>query len=182
MLQNGNFTDAAILDGFHDALQPQSARPFRVEPTAQQKIHPEPNPNIPISERVLDNVSPLDANWHSQVGWTLVLDGNYSGAEAAYRQALRHNIHFAQAHLGLGMALMMQGNREGAISSYQEALEIQPDYPAALVHLGYVYTDGINGDQDFQRARTLFNQASKHGDPFAMLALVDLNTRQNHKG
>lgn len=182
LLKRGKFSEVAILDGFKDALQETSITPIPV-PAEPSKPKPAKHTSIStgnLSERIspTEGITSLDSDWHSQVGWTLVLDGNYTGAEAAYREAVRQNQRSAEAHLGLGIALMMQGDREGALLSYQEALTIQPDYPAALVHLGYVYTDGLNGDQDFGRARELFQLASRQGDPFALLALVDLKTRQ----
>ena len=76
------------------------------------------------------------------------------------------------------MALSLQGDRQKAISAYKKALTLQPKYAAALVHLGYAYTDGDTKGQNIAKARTLFKQASALGDPFAMLALLDLQTRK----
>ena len=176
--QMNAFTRDAISQNFHHVLR----SPVRVNIA----LAPPPQTHLPTGKNGLHspgrmeggNPSDLDAPWHSHVGWTMVLDGNYPAAEAAYRQALRQNNQFAEAHLGLGMALMMQGDLEGAISSYEEALNIQPGYPAALVHLGYTYANGSNGVQNLQKAQALFKKASDQGDPFAMLALVDLRARK----
>ena len=175
-------TDEAIMQGFSDALQSTSLLSLEFDTQVSTLPNKPLASSISFSGEPFHVVSGLDANWHTQVGWTLVLDGNYSGAEAAYREAIRQNHLFAGAHLGLGMALIMQGNREQAISSYEKALEIRPDYPAALVHLGYAYTDGFDGTPDFPKAKALFQQASQQGDPFALLALVDLKTRQGKRG
>ncbi|MCZ6800356.1 MAG: tetratricopeptide repeat protein [Nitrospirae bacterium] len=178
------FTDEAIMHGFSDALQSTALLALQFDtrvstlPDLPEKTFAS---SISFSSEHTHVVSGLDADWHTQVGWTLVLDGNYSGAEAAYREALRQNHLYAGAHLGLGIALIMQGNRKESISSYEKALEIRPNYPAALVHLGYAYTDGFVGTPDFMKAKTLFQLASQQGDPFAMLALVDLKTRQAEK-
>lgn len=179
------FTDEAIMHGFSEALQSTALLASQFDtrvstlPDLPEKTFAS---SISFSSEHTHVVTRLDANWHTQVGWTLVLDGNYSGAEAAYREALRQNHLYAGAHLGLGIALIMQGNHTDAISSYEKALEIRPDFPAALVHLGYAYTDGFVGTPDFLKAKTLFQLASQQGDPFAMLALVDLKTRQAERG
>ncbi len=76
------------------------------------------------------------------------------------------------------MALNLQGDRQKAISAYEKAIAIQPNYAAALVHLGYAYTEGDTKGQNIAKARTLFKQASELGDPFAMLALLDIQTRK----
>ena len=76
------------------------------------------------------------------------------------------------------MALSLQGNRQKAISAYEKAITIQPNYAAALVHLGYAYTKENAQGQNIAKARKLFKQASELGDPFALLALLDLQTRK----
>ena len=104
-----------------------------------------------------------------------MLEGNYIAAESAYRLALRHETNSAEAYLGLGMALMFQGKREQAILAYEEALKIHPSYAAALVHLGYAYADSLEEQpENHRKARSLFQQASDLGDPFALLALMGL--------
>ncbi len=178
MLLQGNYSDAAILESFQH-LQPLRSHPSSLftnvsVPPAIQAPHNKTRSPSPIQKP-----SPrLSANWHTGVGWTLVLDGNYRGAEAAYRQALRQNAQSAKAYLGLGMALSLQGDRQKAISAYKKAIAIQPNYAAALVHLGYAYTEGDSNGQNIAKARTLFKQASKLGDPFALLALLDLQAKK----
>ncbi|MDT7043284.1 tetratricopeptide repeat protein [Candidatus Nitronereus thalassa] len=182
MLMQGNYSDAAIFESFQH-IQPLQSSPssmftnISAPPTDNLPIHPFQKTGSHTSAR--GSGPQLSANWHTTVGWKLVLDGNYRGAESAYRQALRQNANSAEAYLGLGMALSLQGNRQKAISAYEEAIKIQPDYAAALVHLGYAYTEGVTeGGPNLTKARTLFQQASKLGDPFALLALLDLQARK----
>ena len=179
MLMQGNYSDAAIFESFQH-IQPVQSSPsslFRNIATPPPDRLPFQKTGVRTSAR--GSGPQLTANWHTTVGWKLVLDGNYRGAESAYRQALRQNANSAEAYLGLGMALSLQGNRQKAISAYEEAIKIQPDYAAALVHLGYAYTEGhTEGGPNITKARTLFQQASKLGDPFALLALLDLQARK----
>ncbi len=178
MLRQGNYSDAAILESFQN-IQPLRSHPsslftnISAPPTAQASFK-----KTQGRLRTQRQIPQLSANWHARVGWTLVLDGNYRGAEAAYRQALRKNPKLAKANLGLGMALSLQGDRQGAMSAYEKAITIQPNYAAALVHLGYAYTKGDTKGQNIAKARTLFKQASELGDPFAMLALLDIQARK----
>ena len=177
MLRQGNYSDAAILESFQ-YIQPLQSNPsslftnISATPIAQS-----PTTNRPSQGRRVRHAPQLTAAWHTNVGWTLVLDGNYRGAEAAYRQALRQNAKSAKAYLGLGMALNLQGDRQKAITAYEKAVTLQPNYAAALVHLGYAYTEGNTKGQNIAKARTLFTQASELGDPFALLALLDLQGR-----
>lgn len=180
MLMQGNYSDAAILESF-DHIQPLRSYPstlftnISAPPTTTESIPTTRTRSRASAQRPAPKLS---AHWHTNVGWTLVLDGNYRGAEAAYRQALRKNAKSAKAYLGLGMALSLQGNRQKAISAYEKAVKLQPNYAAALVHLGYAYTEGDTKDQNISKARTLFKQASELGDPFALLALLDLQGRK----
>jgi len=176
MLMQGNYSDAAILESF------EKFQPLQSHPTSLFR-----NISAPAINQRTTQIKPsrhkksahhLNANWHTDVGWTLVLDGNYRGAEAAYRQALRQNAKSATAYLGLGMALSLQGDRQRAISAYEKAVNLQPNYAAALVHLGYAYAEEETNGQNIAKARRLFQQASKLGDPFALLALLDLQGRE----
>jgi len=176
MLQQGNYSDAAIFQ----SLQEFIPRPTSFTPMKENLADPSqllPLPDLSYSGSTTNTT--LGANWHTKVGWTFVLDGNYPAAEAAYRQALRHETKSAEALLGLGMSLMFQGKREQAIMAYEEALEIQPGYAAALVHLGYAYAEeGKDQSESRIKARSLFQQASDMGDPFAGLALMSLQEKE----
>ncbi len=178
MLMQGNYSDAAILKSFQH-IQPLQAPPSSLFTDISAPLIVQASITNTRNPSHTQGLTPqLSANWHARVGWMLVLDGNYRGAEAAYRQALRKNPKSAKANLGLGMALNLQGDRQKAISAYEKAIAIQPNYAAALVHLGYAYTEGDTKGQNIAKARTLFKQASELGDPFAMLALLDIQTRK----
>jgi len=119
----------------------------------------------------------LNGKWHARLGWDLMVQGNYKGAAAAYREALRQTHVLPDVYVGLGMLYRRAGNIQEAMNAYQKALALQPNYAAALVHLGYMYTDGPEGHRDYVKAKHLFHQASVQGDPFARIALLDLTTR-----
>ena len=176
MLQQGHYSDAAILQSLQEFKPgPTSLAPKFVDLTDISERVPLPDPSYSASP----TNSTLGAGWHTKVGWTFILDGNYPAAEAAYRQALRHETESAEAYLGLGMALMFQGKRDQAIMAYEEALNIQPSYAAALVHLGYAYADSSNDHAESRiKAQSLFQQASDLGDPFALLALMGLKEKE----
>lgn len=178
MLRQGNYSDAAIFESFQHIQPLQSHQSSLFTNISAPLITQASFKKTPGRLRTQERIPQLSANWHARVGWMLVLDGNYRGAEAAYRQALRKNPKSAKANLGLGMALSLQGDRQGAMSAYEKAITIQPNYAAALVHLGYAYTKGDTKGQNIAKARTLFKQASELGDPFAMLALLDIQARK----
>lgn len=119
------------------------------------------------------------AQGHVSMGWRFLLSGNLQAAMAAYREALRHQPDSAKAYVGMGITLKSLGNVEQAQQAIRQALELNPTLSAALVHLGYLYVDGHLGPSDPETARRLFNQASQLGDPFASIALLDLQSRSN---
>ena len=45
----------------------------------------------------------------------------------SYRNALRANPHYAEAHSNLGVALAMMGRRDEAITELSEAVRLAPD-------------------------------------------------------
>ncbi len=107
-------------------------------------------------------------------GWRFLLDGQPHAAVAAYRQALRQNPQSANAYLGLGISLKSIGEIRLAKKALIKAVNLDPRSPSALVHLGYLYTEGDAGQLDRSKARRLFLQASQLGDPFASIALLDM--------
>ena len=100
MLSQGKFSEAAILQSLQNILKPES-RPTVVFARLDPPPSGQPQPaHISFSNGKAAPAPSLDASWHSEVGWSLVLDGNYAGAEAAYREAVRHRSDFAGAYLG----------------------------------------------------------------------------------
>ena len=195
--QQGQFTKAAILSSMYDSASLQMKGPMRTSLMDSEKKPPsevkeEVNSALKAEQLPSPIVSPLqaylpsdhaqktnlDEKWHTELGWSLLIDGKYEGAVAAYREALRQNREIAEAYLGLGISLRMQNQTPAAIEAYQHALQLKPDYAAALVHLGYIYADGEPEHRNVEKAKHLFHQASQQGDPFAMIALRELKTRQ----
>ena len=195
--KQGKFTKAAILLSMHDSVSLEMKGPTRISLTNSEReplleAKEEGNPALKAKRLTSSSVSSLqaylppehaqksnlDEKWHTELGWSLLIDGKYEGAVAAYREALRQNREVAEAYLGLGISLRMQNQTPAAIEAYQHALKLNPDYAAALVHLGYIYADGEPEYRDVEKAKHLFYKASQHGDPFAMIALRELKTRQ----
>ena len=114
------------------------------------------------------------AKLHTRSGWRLLLKGQTRAAMTAYRQALTKNPHSANAYLGLGISLKGLGEVGLAKKALLKAVDLDPNFPPALVHLGYLYAEGHFGQVDLTTARRLFQQASQLGDPFASIALLDM--------
>ncbi|HNP28976.1 MAG TPA: tetratricopeptide repeat protein [Nitrospirales bacterium] len=114
-----------------------------------------------------------------KIGWRSLLNGRPKDAIAAYQESLRTHPHSADAYIGMGIALKSLGNIEHAKQAIQQALELNPQLSSALVHLGYLYADGYIGNADRKTAHRLFKQAAQLGDPFAGIALLDLQTRSS---
>ena len=191
LVQNGKLTDAAMLGGLHDTSRLATITyepPTKTEiPQFQEVPGPaiknEEPPKSPLTALVTlpqgdhTQKTALGGKWHARLGWSLMVNGNHDGAVAAYREAIRQNDSLAEAYLGFGILLKMQGKVEEAVKAYKKALTLNPQYAAALVHLGYAYADQPRGQGDLAKAKGLFRQASKQGDPFAIIALIDLKTR-----
>ncbi len=123
---------------------------------------------------LLHNNDPQD---QTNLGWRSLLHGHPEDAIAAYQESLRIHPNSAEAYVGMGIALKSLGFIEDAKNAIHHALEIDPHLSSALVHLGYLYADGQIGPSDPKAAHRLFNQASQLGDPFASIALLDLQSR-----
>jgi tetratricopeptide (TPR) repeat protein len=158
-----------------------------VTPPAIPELEPAPAPSPPslfITTKKKHISSPAiipknSAQGHANMGWTFLLDGHPQAALAAYREALRHHPQSANAYVGMGITLKSLGNVEPARQAIQQALELNPQLSSALVHLGYLYADGHVGPSDMKTAHRLFDQAFRLGDPFAGIALLDLQIRSH---
>ena len=155
-------------------LHPPIVTELDLAPT--QPFHPTIKKK-PVSSGV--RVHKNDAQGHANMGWSFLLKGRPQAAMAAYREALRHHPDLANAYVGMGITLKSMGNIEHAKQAIQRALELNPHLSSALVHLGYLYADGHVGHSDSETARRLFAQASQLGDPFAGIALLDLQSRNS---
>ena len=149
-----------------------------LSPTSSQLFQPVIRREPTLSEvRVHKN----DAQGHANLGWSFLLNGRPQAAMAAYREALRHHPNLPHAYVGMGITLKSLGRIEPAKQAIQQALELNPHLSSALVHLGYLYADGHVGRSDPKTARRLFDQAARLGDPFAGIALLDLQSRSTSK-
>ncbi len=155
-------------------VRPLPAAPVSLPqvPANQGTMYPtDPRPHSTLTEQEIRPAKP-----HTNLGWTFLLNGQTQAAMAAYRQALRQNPQSAHAYLGLGISLKNLGEVELAKKALGKALDLNPRLPSALVHLGYLYAEGHYGPPDPSTARRLFKEAAQLGDPFAAIALLDLQS------
>jgi tetratricopeptide (TPR) repeat protein len=66
-----------------------------------------------------------------------------------YKEALRIDPNFAEAHFNLGVAYQEKGNHKEAIAEYQKTLQIYPNYLEAHNNLGILYFRNGLLDQAF---------------------------------
>jgi tetratricopeptide (TPR) repeat protein len=71
----------------------------------------------------------------------LLLTRHFDEAMDQFRQALKINPGYAEAHNDLGNALLQLGRRDEAIEQFRRALEIQPDYGNAHFNLGNAFRE-----------------------------------------
>ena len=64
--------------------------------------------------------------------------GQPAGVES-YKQAIRIEFDYAEAHLNLGAAYNQMGRYEEAIDSYKRALQLKPLMPEGHLNLGMTY-------------------------------------------
>jgi tetratricopeptide (TPR) repeat protein len=154
-----------------DPLHPS---PTELKPIGSPQSHSPPSKK-PIHIAVLLHNN--DTHDQTNAGWRSLLNGRPKDAIAAYQESLRTDPKSAEAYLGMGIALKSLGFINHAKDAIQQALELNPHLSSALVHLGYLYADGHIGPSDPKAAHRLFRQASQLGDPFASIALLDLESR-----
>lgn len=189
----GLLVSSTAVGSHFDSSTPLSGPPQIHQPTQTQK-HVRPLPSTPISlpqvqanqgtlfptepkpHSTVDGQKIPLAKPHTNLGWKFLLNGQTQAAMAAYRQALRHNPQSAHAYLGLGISLKILGEVELAKKALGKAVDLDPHLPSALVHLGYLYAEGHFGTPDPSAARRFFKEAAQLGDPFAAIALLDLQS------
>ena len=81
-------------------------------------------------------LSPQDAEAHSNLGGTLKDLGRLGDAEMSYRQATALKPDFAVAHYNLGSTLQELGRLEEAEASYKKTIVMKPDFAEAHSNLG----------------------------------------------
>jgi Tfp pilus assembly protein PilF len=57
-------------------------------------------------------------------GWGFQVNGEFTKAEAEFRQVLAYDPNSIEGYYGLGMALQSQKHKEEAVAAFQKALEL----------------------------------------------------------
>ena len=81
-------------------------------------------------------ISPNDAEVHSNLGNTLQELGRLEDAEISLHKAIALKPDLAEAHNNMGLTLHQLGRLEEAEASYNKAIAIKPDFPEAHTNLG----------------------------------------------
>ena len=81
-------------------------------------------------------LSPQDAEAHSNLGNVLREMGRLEEAEASYRQAIASRDNYSEAYSNLGNTLHDLGRLEEAEASYKQAIALKSDYAEAHSNLG----------------------------------------------
>jgi tetratricopeptide (TPR) repeat protein len=105
-----------------------------------------------------DTVSKLPSNPRAQIHLgNALLDepGGLHEAIARFKEAIRLDPTFAEAHDNLGYALNIEGRAKDATAEYREALRLKPDLADAHNNLGFA----LNADGKPQEAIVEFHEA-----------------------
>ena len=83
-------------------------------------------------------IAVTEDNWVARynLGTALEKRGDYQGAVANLKEAVRIKPTFAKAHYNLGCGLDGQGKHEQAVHHYREAVRVRPNYVEAYNNLG----------------------------------------------
>ncbi len=73
---------------------------------------------------------------HNNLGYSLYVKGDVSGAMTHYKQALEFNPDYPEAEDNLGIALFHQGEVDEAIVHYEKAVQLDPSNAEAQNNLG----------------------------------------------
>jgi protein O-GlcNAc transferase len=96
-----------------------------------------------------------EATTHFRQANTLYTQGDFAGASAYYREALRARSNYPEAYNNLGLALTMLGSLDAAAESYQNAIRLKPDYAIAYNNYGNV----LQNLGDVEQAAACYRQA-----------------------
>jgi tetratricopeptide (TPR) repeat protein len=91
--------------------------------------------SVIANQKVLE-ISPNDAEAHSNLGVTLRELGRLEDAELSYKKAIAIKPDYAEAYSNLGNTLQELGRLEDAELSYKKAIAIKPDFAKAYSNLG----------------------------------------------
>src|SRR5207248_4573854 len=110
--------------------------------------------------------------WNNSQGVSLLQQARLTEAEACFREALRLDPGYAEAHSNLGIALAKQGNLEGAVASFQKAVQLKPDWADAHYNLGLLFAKVGNVDQAVACHQETVRLNPEHAEAHTHLALV----------
>ncbi|HVW83273.1 MAG TPA: tetratricopeptide repeat protein [Bryobacteraceae bacterium] len=96
---------------------------------------------IPAVKRLLESLRPVRPEPYYELASTLQGLGDWPGAVAAYKDALRRDQSFVPALLGLGTSLRLAGQRADAVSVFKRATEVAPADPRTWNQLGQIAVD-----------------------------------------
>ena len=96
-----------------------------------------PNDAIVAYEKSVD-LSPTDAQAHSNLGVALKALGKLDGAEASYKRAITLDPDLPAYHYNLGNTLRDLSRLEEAKSCYRRAIALKPDYSEAFANLANI--------------------------------------------
>ncbi len=105
---------------------------------------------------------PNNAAVRNAEGTRLFNKGNFKGAAAAYREALRTAADNASYHSNLGNALFKLGQLNEAVAEYQEALRLDPTLADARNNLGSLYFSRGQLDEAIQQFRKAIEAVPQH--------------------
>ncbi len=79
--------------------------------------------------------------------------GRYKEASIQYRNALKRDPKFGEAHYKLGLVALKVNNIQDAVGSFRRAIELirpdQPDHWEAVVHLTEIYLAVARGEKQY---------------------------------
>ena len=121
--------------------------------------------SVIVNQKVLE-ISPNDAEAHSNLGNTLHELGRLEEAEESCKKAIEIKPDLAETHNNLGNTLKDLGRLQEAEQSYKKAISFKPDYAEAHYNLGFIlkefgrfaeaqasYAQAISLKPDFINAR-----------------------------
>jgi tetratricopeptide (TPR) repeat protein len=105
---------------------------------------------------------------HDMLGRALLAQQRFKDAEGHFREAIRLDPDFAEAHHDLGIAYARQGQMDQAVAAVKQALRLRPDYPAARENLSRIeaglgqpsVSAGVADEEgaELERGRTVVRQ------------------------
>jgi tetratricopeptide (TPR) repeat protein len=99
------------------------------------------------------------AHYRFTLGSALKAQGKLDEAVAAYREAIRLRLDFAQAYSGLVLALKAQGKLDEAVAAYRDVIRLKPDNAEAYFNLGGV----LRAQGDYTGSLAMFRRGHEMG-------------------